>query len=370
MPMSRDGAYKWLNQNAWGFKKRTVYDYLRRIEAFQLMKKHPYKNTRKNLEQTREGTAQTLLQNAHGGKTTVGIDLTFIPRSTENYPRESWTKYKYLYVAVVQANNYTFAYGMTSKTAVAARTCLKKLITDFKKRYGLSISSIVMDDGSEFKKEHLAHLKTLGIKAVIVSKAWWVERRNSMLMREIAFLREGLGYNWQYAFVNALAKVNGTYCRKIKKMPSEVTGSELQKGITHYNKKLKRNPKQKKQPIYKKNQRVRHLLKSAMDVNTVLWKSYNAFRDRKTHVWSKTVYPITDKKKKGRLNQYLVNGKWFWPYQLQLVPGAVIALKADKLKSVVKTRAPKKPRDPRGELSQENVRRGARARKRTQFYGR
>ena len=44
MPLSRDGAYKWLNKNAWGFKKKTVYDYLRRVEAFQLMKKHPYKN--------------------------------------------------------------------------------------------------------------------------------------------------------------------------------------------------------------------------------------------------------------------------------------------------------------------------------------
>ena len=251
MPMSRDGAYKWLTKNAWGFKKKTVYDYLRRVEAFQLMKKHPYKNNRKNLLQKREGTAQVLLRHSLGGKTAVGIDLTFVPRQTENFRREPWTKYKYFYVAVVQANNFTFCYGMTSKTAVASRTCLKKLIKDFKERYNLSISSVIFDDGPEFKKEHLAYLKEQGIKPILVSKVWWVERRNSMLMREIAFLREGLGYGFEHAFTNALAKINGTYCRKMKKLPSEVTGLELQQGVRHFNKKLKRAPKQKNSPSLK-----------------------------------------------------------------------------------------------------------------------
>jgi len=372
MPLSRDGAYKWLNKNAWGFKKKTVYDYLRRVEAFQLMKKHPYKNNRKNLEQKREGTAQVLLRHSLGGKTAVGIDLTFVPRQTDNFPREAWTNYKYFYVAVVQANNFTFCYGMKSKTAVASRTCLKKLIKDFQERYNLRISSVILDDGPEFKKEHLAYMKEQGIKPILVSKVWWVERRNSMLMREIAFLREGLGYGFEHAFTNALAKINGSYCRKIKKLPSDVTGTELQQGIRHYNNKLKRNPKQKKQPKFKVGKdRVRHLLKSAMDVNTILWKSYNAFRDRKTHIWSKTVYPITEKKRKGRLNQYLVNGKWYWSYQLQLVTGEVIFLEAPK-KPKPKPRAKPAPRKkvPQAEINPENVRRGRRVRKQTVFYGR
>ena len=334
------------------------------------MKKHPFKNNRKNILQKKEGTAQILLQKTLGGKTSVGIDLTFVPRQTDNFPREPWTKYKYFYVAVVQSNNFCFAYGMTSKTAIASRTCLKKLISDFKERYNLRISSIILDNGPEFQKEHLAYMKEQGIKPILVSKVWWVERRNSMLMREIAFLREGLGFGFEHSFQNALAKINGTYSRKIKKLPSEVTGTELKQGIRHYNNKLKRNPKQKKQPIFKKKQRVRHLLKSAMDVNTILWKSYNAFRDRKTHIWSKTVYPITDKKRKGRLNQYLVHEKWYWPFQLQLVTGEVIKLQADKPKPKPKPRAKARKRVPQAELSQQNVRRGTRRRKQTVFYGR
>jgi hypothetical protein len=308
------------------------------------------------------------LRNRHGGKTTVGIDLTFIPRQTKNFPREAWTNYKYLYVAVVQANNFTFAYGMKSKSGIASRTCLKKLIRDFKEKYKLKISSIVMDNGPEFQKEHLEYIEQQSIKPILVSKVWWVERRNSMLMREIAFLREGLNYKFEHAFVNALKKINGTYCRKIKKIPEQVTGDELEKGIRHYNKRLVRNPKQKKQPVFKLKQRVRHLLKSAMDVNTILWKSYNAFRDPKTHIWSKTVYLIKNKKKKGRLVQYLVNNQWFWPYQLQLVQGNVITLQAEKKPIKKKKYVPRK-KVARAELDQQNIRKGTRVRKQTSFYG-
>ena len=367
MPMSRDGAYKWLKNRAWGFKKNAVYKFISSLESFQLMKKHPYKNTRQNITQKREGSAQMFLSKKFGGKTTVGVDLTFIPRQTENFPREPWTNYKYLYVAVVQASNFTFSYGMERKSGVESRKCARKLLADFKEKYGVPIKTLLMDAGPEFQKEHTAFLKQKGVKIVTISKVWWVERRNSMLMREIALLREGFGYKWEHAFKYALEKINGTFCRKIKATPDSVTGKQLTKGIKHFNRKLKRKPRQKKQPVYKKKDRVRHLLKSAMDVNTILWKSYNAFRDRKTHIWSKTVYAVQDKKRKGRTVQYLVNGKWFYPWQLQLVKGPVFQLRAPKPVRKKVTPKPKK-KVPRAEISTANLRRGTRVRQKTQFY--
>ena len=307
------------------------------------------------------------LSKKFGGKTTVGIDLTFIPRQTDNFRREPWTKYKYLYVAVVQATNYTFAYPMERKSAVESRRCARKLLADFKERFGLPIKTILLDAGPEFLAEHATFLEKQGVKIVTVSKVWYVERRNSMLMREIALLREGFGYQWQHSLKYALEKINGTWNRKIKATPDSITGQQLQKGVKHYNRALKRKPRQKKQPVYKKKDKVRHLLKSAMDVNTVLWKSYNAFRDRKTHIWSKTVYAVQDKKRKGRTVQYLVNGKWFYPWQLQLVKGLVIQLQAPKPEKKKVAPKPKK-KVPRAEISTANLRRGTRVRRKTVFY--
>ena len=368
MPLSRDSAFKWLGDRAYGFKRKVVQEYLQSLEAVQLLKKRPFKNYRRNLTQTREGDAQVLLARKFGGKTTVGADLIFLPRSTENYPKEAWTKYKYIYCAVVQQSGYCFAYPMSRKTAVEARRCARLLVADFKKKYGLKIETMVFDLGTEFMKEHKQYLQQQEIKMMTVSKVWWVERKNSQLMRQIAFLREGLGYKWQHAFENALAKINSTYNRKIKMTPESVTGEMLKKGLKLHNRKLPLNPRPMKQPIFKLKQRVRHLLKSAMDVNSILHKSYNAFRDRKTHVWSKKVYTIGGKRKKGRLFQYWVNSKWFFPYQLQLVRHNVIKIHAPV--PIKKKVAPKpKKKVATAEISQSNVRRGTRIRKQTQFYG-
>ena len=367
MPLGKESAYKWLVARAYGFKKKVIYNYIQSIESVQLLKKRPFKNYRRNLTQTSEGDAQVLLNQRFGGHTTVGIDLVFLPRQTKNYPREAWTRYKYVYVAVVQANNYLFAYPMTRKTAVEARRCARLLIADFKKRYGLRISTIVMDAGTEFQKEHKAYLSQNDIKQLIVSKVWFVERKNSQLMRQIAFLREGIGYKWEHSFKNAILKVNQTYCRKIKKTPEEVTGVELKEGLKHYNRKLKLNPRAKAQPVFKLKDRVRHLLKSAMDVNTVMWKSYNAFRAKKTGIWSKTVYPVAGKRKKGRIYQYFVNERWFFPYQLQLIKGSVIQIQAEK--PVAKPK-PQKKVAKKKKVAQVELRRGTRVRKKTTFYGR
>jgi len=380
MPLGRDSAYKWLEKRYWGFKKRKVHDFISSLESVQLLKKRPHKNTRRNLTHVREGVSQVILSKKYGGSATVGIDLAQLPQQTENYPKKAWTKYKYLYVAVAFKTGYLWAYPMTSKTAVSARTVARKLAADFKKQYGVPIKTIVADAGSEFKGVHATFWKSKKVKLISAGdgqehkvfeneggKVWWVENKISALMRHIALLREGMGYGWQYALREAKEKVNNTYSRKIKMAPTDVTPALFAKKIKHTNLRLPLNPVARKQPVFEVEDRVRYLTKNARDVNAVLWKSYNAFRDPKTHVWSKRVFRVTAKRRRGRTHQYLVNRMWFFPFELQLVKGPVRKIsKPVKQRTTVKSKRPFK--DPTAEISKVNIRRGKRIRKQTQFY--
>mgnify|MGYP000041175852 FL=1 len=369
MPLSRDGAFYWLKEKYYGFKKRDVLKWINRLETVQLLRKIPYVNTRANKVHKKEGAAQVLLQPKFEGKGCVGIDLCVIPKQTDLLPKETWTKYVYLYVAVVQANNYCFAYPMENKTAVTARTCARKLWKDYKERYGQEITGLIGDLGNEFKGEHLAFWKTKGLTMRTVQKAWFVERRISILMRNIAALREGFNYGWQHSFKNALEKTNGTYCRKIKMLPKDVTGTMIQRGLTHYNRKLKHKPKQKKQPVYSLNQRCRVLTKNARDPNRTLYKSYNVFRHKRLNNWTKTIMTIKKKKKKGYTYVYEVSGKWYYPWEIQIVTGKLITLEAPKPKKKTPKKVPK-IKVKSAEISVSNLRRGRRVRKQTQFFGR
>ena len=332
MPLSRDGAFHWLAKKYFGFKKRDVLKWVKRLETVQLLRKMPYVNTRANKVQKKEGAAQILLRSNLEGKGCVGIDLCVIPKQTKLIPKPTWTKFKYLFVAVVQASNYCFAYPMENKSAVSARGCARKLWKDFKEKYGQTITGVIADLGNEFKGEHLTFWRTKNITMRNVSKAWFVERRISILMRYIAALREGFNYKWEYSFKNALEKTNNTYCRKIRKLPEDVTGREIQKGLVKYNRKLKKKPKQKKQPVYYVNQRCRVLTKNARDPNRTLYKSYNVFRHKRLNNWTKTVYTIKRKKKKGYTYVYEINNSWYYPWEIQIVVGKLITLQAPRPK--------------------------------------
>ena len=339
MPLSRDGAFYWLKEKYYGFKKRDVLKWINRLETVQLMRKKPFVNTRANKVHKKEGAAQVLILPQFEGRGCVGIDLCHIPQQSKTFPKETWTDSPYLYVATVQANNFTFAYPMKSKHATQARVCARKLWKDFRERYGFNVTGIVGDLGNEFKAQHFSFWKTKGITMRTVQKAWFVERRISILMRNIAALREGMNYEWEYSLKTALEKTNGTYCRKIKMIPSDVTGRQLKSGLTHYNRDLKRKPKQKRQPIYKVNQRCRVMTKNARDVNQILYKSYTNFRDKKLQTWTKTIFKIKKKKKKGYSYVYEVNNKWYYPWEIQIVTGPLIKLDAP---AAAKKKAPPK----------------------------
>ena len=347
MPLGRDSAFDWLAQRYFGFQRREVGKFIDSLETVQLLRKKPFVKTRKNDIQRREGTTQVLLKSDLGGKGSVGIDLAFIPRQTENYKRAPWTKYKYLYVAVVQQSNYCFAYPMARKTAVEARRCARLLDADFKKQFGFPITGLLMDAGTEFQQKHREFWVDKGIVPRVMNKVHFVEARISVLMRNIAAMREGFGYGWNYSFEQALKKTNGTRNRKTGFAPDQVTGSMLRKGVKQKNRKLKRDPKRRKQPKYAIGDRVRALTKNAMDVNQVLYKSYNAFRDSKTAIWTKSIYTVKNTKKKGNTKQYrLSNDKWYYPWQLQRVTQVI---KLEKINTPLPKPVPAKPKPKRPE---------------------
>lgn len=368
MPMARDSAYKYLREKYYGFKRKDIDRWIKQLELYQLTKMRPFKNSRVNQTAKVEGSAQVLMSKKYGGHFNWGVDLFFLPQITKNFPR-GWSKYKYLYVAVCQSTNFCYAFPMNSKTALQATAKVKRLFKDCLQDFGMEPSGICSDAGTEFLKEHDAFLFSKGITRNILSKAWWVERRISILARYLGAFHDGLDFGFEYSLKIALQKTNNTYCRKIKGLPVNFTGAQISKGIKHFNKKIKKRPKIRKQPVFKKKQRVRHLLKPAGDVNQAFYKSYQGYRDKKTHIWSRTVYPIQDKRKKGRLYQYLVNKKWRYPYSLQLISGTPEILQKEK---IVRPKPKPKPKvvDTRSIISTSNVRRGTRVRKQTQFYGR
>ncbi len=357
---SRDSLFKYLFGKYWGISKRDCEKFLKKQEFYQLSKVRPYQNTRVNKEK-KEGATQALLRGKYGKNMNVGVDLFFVPQNTEHF--SGWgTRYKYLYVAVVQTCNYVFAYGMVNKKAVTARNQAEKLWRDCFKIFGKYPSGIVSDAGTEFEGAHRHFVEEKkGVVQRTSDKATFVERRISILARNIGICRDHFGYSFDESLKLALEKTNNMYSRKIKKAPSQVTGKDVV-GLKHYNKKLKYKPRVKKQPVFKLKDRVRHLTKYSTDVNQKFYKSYTSGRDKNTAIWSKPVYTVIGKKKKNRLHQYfLSNNKWFYPYELQLVPFGVMKLNVDIPKK--KRAKPKKTvtfsGDPGSnvwsELSPENV---------------
>ncbi len=325
---SRDSLFKYLLNKYWGITKSDCDKYLKSLEYYQLSKVRPHQNTRINKEY-KEGATAALLRGRYGKTMNVGVDLFFIPQKTEHF--SGWgTRYKYLYVAVVQTCNYVFAYGMVNKTANTAKKQAEKLWRDCFKVFGKYPSGIVCDAGTEFQAEHKEFIEEQkGIVMRVSDKATFVERRISILARNIGILRDHFGYGFDESLRLGLEKANNTYCRKIKKQPSQITGKDVI-GLKHYHKKLTYQPKIKKQPVFKMRDRVRHLTKYSTDVNQKFFKSYTSGRDKHTAIWSKTVYTVIGSKKKNRMHQYMLsNNKWYYPYEMQLVPYGVLKLDVD-----------------------------------------
>jgi len=311
-PLSRDGAFAYLQKKFIGFKKRHVMNFLKRVEQLQMLHKRPFKNTRPN-RQKKEGTTDTIMRG--GNKWSLGVDLFDNPKE--------WTAYRYMYIAVLQKTGYTWLLPIKNKKAKTTLSALKKVLADSRKRFGVTITGHTSDDGSEFKNVYAAYLKRMGIPKKVVRLCWWVEKKNSTWARTFGTLRNIHGF--KKALELTLLKINGTVNRVTKKAPSDYTEGDMLKPIRRQQRKLVEIPKLRKQPVYKIGTRVRFLLKYALG-KSAFYKSYEGMRSKKHGMWSKRIFRIDDKKKSGYQHKYLVHSTWRPASELQEIPEGLVTL--------------------------------------------
>ena len=337
MPLSRDGAYHYLKRKYVGFKKRNINKWLKTIEQLQLIHKRPHTENRTN-RTNREGTKNYFMK---GNRLNLCVDLFAMPKP-------QWSNYPFFFMAVLQRTGYTWAIAIPSKTAKSCLSKLKTVFKDCKERFGHEPTGVTTDDGGEFKAEFSAWLAKKRIKRRITTgakgrgqMAWWVEKRNSTFGRIFAVMINIHGF--KKALRLTLEKVNNIVSRKTRKAPADWKPEDFTKSQKRYNRKIPRRYKQRKQPVYEVDTRVRYMLKAAQEKEK-FYKSYEGMRSDKHAMWSKRVWKITERKKRGHEFMYKVNGIWRWPFELQRIEGTVIRLEPDTLPPAKKKQPPPKPR--------------------------
>ena len=371
MPLSRDGAFHYLKKKYVGFKKRQINTWLKSIEQLQLIHKRPFKENRSNLN-NREGTKNYFMKN---NKLNLGVDLFAMPKP-------EWASYSFFFVAVLQRSGYTWAIPMKNKEAKTALSKLKTVWAECTKMFGAP-TGVTTDDGSEFKAQFDAWLARKRIKRRIVTgrkgrgqMTWWVEKKNSTFARIFAVMITLHGF--KKALRLSLEKVNNIRSRINRKAPVDWTREDFQKSTKRYNRKIPKRAKQRKQPRFYEDDRVRYMLKAAED-KSKFYKSYEGMRGKKFEMWTQRIYIVTDVKKLGHGLMYKVNGVWKYPFELQLIEGNVIRLESGGpppvLKEVPQPKRPAKKRVPKPKRSLRPVavplglRRSTRIRHKPKRYG-
>lgn len=337
MPLSRDGAYHYLKRKYVGFKKRNINQWLKTIEQLQLIHKRPHTENRTN-RADREGTKNYFMK---GNRLNLGVDLFAMPKP-------QWSKWPFFFVAVLQRNSYTWAIPLPNKEAKSCLSKLKTVFKECKQMFGQEPTGVTTDDGGEFKAEFDAWLAKKRIKRRVTTGAmgrgqmtWWVEKRNSTFGRIFAVMITLHGFN--KALKLTLEKLNNIVSRKTRKAPADWKPEDFTKSQKRYNRKIPRRAKQRKQPVYEVDTRVRYMLKAAQEKEK-FYKSYEGMRSDKHAMWSKRVWRITERKKSGHEFMYKVNAIWRWPFELQQIEGTVIRLVADSAPLAKKAPPLPKPR--------------------------
>ena len=357
MPLSRDGAYHYMNKKYIGFKKRTIGDWLKRVEQLQLIHKRPHKNTRIN-RVNREGITNYRMAPGREGRFNLGVDLFMVPKE--------WSAYSYFFVAVLQRNGYTWAIPMTSKTAKRSLSALKRVFADCKARFGSEPTGLSSDDGAEFKGAFDEFLQAKSVPRKIVRLCSWVEKKNSTLARAFAVMIRIHGFNKSLEL--SLEKINNIRSRINNKSPVDWTQEDFQRSTKRHNRKLKKHPKPREQPVFTTEDRVRYMLKKALGKDP-FYKSYEGMRKKSHHMWSYKVFPITERRQRSGELIYKVNGRWRPAHELQLVEGELVTLtKSVPPKQVPKKRSVPKPAKPRL-VGLQVVRRPTRVRRAPVRYG-
>ena len=375
MPLSRDGAMAYLGKKYIGFKRQRVMDWLKRVEQLQLIHRRS-EVPRSKPARAKEGATNWRMSSANEGRFNLGVDLFDIP--------EEWGRNKFFFIAVLQRNGFTWIYPMTNKRAVTARTMLKRVFKDCKKRFGHEPTGVTSDKGGEFKGEFTRFLKGKKVKQKFEKKlVSWVEKKNSTLFRTFAVLFDIHGFN--KATELALEKINNTVSRKTGKAAVDWTYDDFMAVQHRNNRKIKAVPKRKLPVPMNVDDRVRIMLKRAVDKGG-MYKSYEGLRKRSHWMWSREIYKITQKKSYGpefgykyKINKIIdkkPDPDWYPARELQLIAGSLIRLAKPrpKLKPVPRPQPKGKmkrgfPPKPKAKKAAPGPRRSTRVRKAPKRFG-
>ena len=234
---------------------------------------------------------------------------------------------------------------MSNKRADTAKAQLIKVFADCKSRFGSIPTGCTADFGKEFLGSFSKYLESKGITLRNVRLCPWVEKKNSTAFRIFGVLIDIHGFKKTLRLT--LEKVNNIRNRITGKAPVDWTAQDFAKSAKRNNKKLKMQPKLRKQPVYEIGDRVRTMQKQMLGKEP-FYKSYEGLRSKKHQMWSVKIFTISAKKRKGHGFVYYVNGTWRPPYELQLILGDPIILESHKvvLPSVPKVKKVQKYQPP------------------------
>ena len=333
MPLSRDGAYSYLNRSYVGFKKAKIMNWLSRIESIQLNKRRT-EVARSKPARGREGATNWRMSQTNEGRMNLGVDLFQIPRE--------WTNYKFFFVAVLQKTGYTWVVPIKKKEMGPSLTALKGIFKECTELFGKP-TAITSDKGPEFKnKVWTAWLKEQNVKQKFEKKLCsWVEKKNSQFGRAFAVLlnihrpagQKSGGY--EIALKLAVEKLNNTVSRKTRRAAVDWKPEDFLKRTKRYNRKIKAVPKRKVHRAFSLEDRVRLMQKQAVDKGG-FYKSYEGTRSKFHRMWSTEIYLVTKKKSRGPGfgYEYKINDEdqdWIPQRELQLLPeGRLVHLQLPK----------------------------------------
>lgn len=323
MPLSRDGAYNYLNRYYVGFKKHRILAWLSRVESIQLNKRRT-EVARSKPARGREGATNWRMADFNEGRFNLGVDLFDIP--------EEWSAFAFFFVAVLQKTGYAWVIPIENKKMPTTLTALKQVFRECKMLFGSKPSAVTSDKGPEFKnKVWTKWIADQGVKQKFEKKLCsWVEKKNSQFGRAFAVMLDihrpvgkKRGGFWK-ALELAVNKINNTVSRKTRKAPADWKPEDFTKRLPRYNRKIKAVPKRRKHAPFDLEDRVRLMQKQAIDKGG-FYKSYEGTRSHFHRMWSKDIYQITKKKSRGPGfgYEYKINDEdqdWIPQRELQLIP--------------------------------------------------
>ena len=318
MPLSRDGAYRYLRKKYVGFKLKAIAGWLKRVESLQLIHRRNNAEPKGRNRRPKEGVTNWRMASFNEGRFSVGIDLF-------EFPKE-WTSYDYCFIAVLKRNGFVWAYPMSNKSSQLSKTKLQHVFDDCKRRFGRIPTGVTSDKGKEFYGQVSKMLKAKRVKQRFEKKLCaFVENKMSQVFRQFAVMFKIHGFEKSLSL--SVEKVNNTVSRITGKAAVDWKPRDFFT-IKRKHRKLKARIKHRAHPEYPIGQRVRHLLRAAFDKEK-MYKSYEGMRNKSKFQWSRPIFTIVKRRlRPGFEHRYkLSDGEWYDGKDLQpIADGPLVRL--------------------------------------------